>query len=62
MTRKMYGALSGLPAIPNIVFGPIGGMLVDWIGAGRYVGAPSVGKKPKVQERRRRPTTNQPHR
>lgn len=36
MTRETYGALSGLPAIPNIVFGPLGGAVVDWLGAGTY--------------------------
>lgn len=34
MTRETYGALSGLPAIPNVVFGPVGGVVVDWMGAG----------------------------
>lgn len=36
MTRETYGALSGLPAIPNVVFGPLGGVVVDWMGAGAY--------------------------
>jgi hypothetical protein len=66
MTRKMYGALSGLPAIPNIVFGPIGGMLVDWIGAGMYVGAHRWGKSPRfrrgdVSPQSAPPQTQNPH-
>lgn len=36
MTRETYGALSGLPAIPNIFASPIGGAIVDRLGAGEY--------------------------
>jgi len=33
MTKATYGALSGLPAIPNIFASPIGGAIVDKFGA-----------------------------
>lgn len=48
MTREMYGALSGLPAIPNIVFGPLGGVIVDWIGAGAYHAGVEEGLGPHL--------------
>lgn len=37
MSREQYGALYGLPAIPNIFASLIGGALVDFMGSGRYV-------------------------
>lgn len=33
MTKATYGALSGLPAIPNTFASPIGGAIVDKFGA-----------------------------
>lgn len=63
MTRETYGALSGLPAIPNIVFGPLGGVVTDWIGAGAssidFVSRPSFSL---TKESRLRPKLCTHHR